>query len=212
MSLHQEETITPQGVHCPEACLLQHTGCHHPWCPKPITAECCTCLPVCHSCQQPLGAHVHQRHTEGALPTHALVWCRPQHWCVLPGHHVCNAFLLCEPQGHGSFGCWVDLPLGSRSADLHSTAVWCRTLLHSSPQPHAVGLSHPSPDGVLATTTKICSRRHFSRGQPQQALQSPMSFYMPMLCSAATVAVDCEANSASLTWAPSIFGAARFGR
>ena len=32
-----------------------------------------------------------------------------------------------------------DLPLGSRSADPHSTAVWCGNLLHSSPQPHIAG-------------------------------------------------------------------------
>lgn len=38
------------------------------------------------------------------------------------------------PPPHGSFGCCVNLPLGSRPADPHSTAVSCGNLLHSSPQ------------------------------------------------------------------------------
>ena len=181
--------MTPQGG--PGACLLQRAA-HHS-----RMLHLLACLPLLPATTWGMDGNAHTR--MGLVQATGVAWA-PRVQC------------LCEPQGHGSFGCWVDLPLGSRSADLHSTAVWCRTLLHSSPQPHAVGLSHPSPDGVLATTTKICARRHFSWGQPQQALQSPMSFYMPMLCSAATVAVDCEANSASLTWAPSIFGAARFGR
>jgi len=58
--------------------------------PDPTTAECCTRLPVCHSCAR---------------------------------------------RG-GSFGCSVNLPLGSRPVDPHSTTVWCGNLLHSSPQPH----------------------------------------------------------------------------
>lgn len=41
---------------------------------------------------------------------------------------------------HSSFGCSVNLPLGSRSADPHSTAVCCGNLLHSSPQPHTAGV------------------------------------------------------------------------
>lgn len=46
------------------------------------------------------------------------------------------------------------------------------------------------------------------RGSPLRPL------YTPMLCfvKAATAAVDCETISTSLTWAPSIFGAAHFGR
>ncbi len=68
------------------------------------------------------------------------------------------------PRGHSSFGCTVNLPLGSRSADPHSTAVCCGNLLHSSPQPHIAGLFCSSPDGVLATATKICARRHSSQG------------------------------------------------
>ena len=42
---HQEETITPQGVHGPEACLCRESvGCCHPAKgPRPITEECCTC-------------------------------------------------------------------------------------------------------------------------------------------------------------------------
>ena len=63
-----------------------------------------------------------------------------------------------------------DLPLGSRSADPHSTAVWCGNLLHSSPQPHTAGVCfHSTPDGVLATATKICSRGHSSQSHPQLA-------------------------------------------
>jgi len=45
-----------------------------------------------------------------------------------------------EELDQGSFGCLVNLPLGSRSVDPHSTAVWCGNLLHSSPQSHTAEL------------------------------------------------------------------------
>ena len=161
---------------------------------KSIAAECCTCLPVCHSCQTLQGSR--------PLAPFASHWCLEGHLGAVP----------CLPKGHDSFGCSVNLPLGSRSADPHSTAVWCGNLLHSCPQPHTTVSFRSSLDGVFATTTKICARRHSSEVQTPLALQSPMSFYMLMLCFAATAAVSCETNLASLTWAPSIFGAARFGR
>ena len=133
MNLHQEETRTPQGVHCPEACLPSQRG-HHPWCPKPITAECCTCLPVCHSCHTPLGQ---------------------SHSCPLNlGSR--NQSLYKVPQGNGSFGCSVNLPLGSRPADPHSTAVGVETC--STP--------------VLNRTQQGCSALHsmeYSLLQPRSA-------------------------------------------
>ena len=162
---------------------------------KSIAAECCTCLPVCHSCQTLQGLRPLAPFVSHLVPF-GVTWVQ----CLL------------IPKGHDSFGCSVNLPLGSRSADPHSTAVWCGNLLHSCPQPHTTGLFRSSLDGVFATTTKICARRHSSEVQTPLALQSPMSFYMLMLCFAATAAVSCETNLASLTWAPSIFGAARFGR
>ena len=117
---HQEEATTPRGVHCPEACLAQVQRCHHRGCSEPITAECCHCLPVCHSCQ-PLRARA-------TLPT--VTWCQTDTGVQCP----------CEvPEGKGSFGYLVNLPLGSRSADPHSTAVWCGNLLHSCPRPHTAG-------------------------------------------------------------------------
>ena len=118
-----------------------------------------------------------------------------------------------RPRGPRQLWLFGDLPLGSRSADPHSTAVWCGSLLHSSPQPHTAGFFHSSPDGVLATATKICARRRSSRGRPPLARRSPMSFlHDDALSIAAAAAAGCETNSASLTWAPSIFGAAHFGR
>ena len=80
-------------------------------------------------------------------------------------------------KGRGSFGCSVNLPLGSRSVDPHSTAVWCGNLLHSSPQSHTADcVCHSSFGGVLATTTKICSGGRSSREQSQHDQQSPMPF------------------------------------
>ena len=189
----------------------------------------------------------------------------------------------------GSFGCPVNLPLGSRPADPHSTAVWCGNLLHSSPQPHTAGCFVGSPLFTRWSTrycnqdlrrealplgaapagaagSHVLSTRRCSASQVTQSLSSfahptpPVAppgggpatppppppptprggsgwrwwWFGPggrgawgrcgalgvrlslilswVTASAATAAADCEANSASLTWAPSIFGAARFGR
>ena len=93
--------------------------------------------------------------------------------------------------------------------------------------------SSPSPDGVLATATKICAGGRAGGGQPPRGPRASVSF-LHCQCSAgergggarrarvtgprrapgppAASAVDCGTNSASLTWAPSVFGAARFGR
>jgi len=94
--------------------------------PRPIAAECCPCLPVCHSCHvHPWLVHVillEQKETLRDGP--ACFWRGAQ------GHQ----------RGHSSFGCSVNLPLGSRSADPHSTTVCCGNLLHSSPQPHTAGV------------------------------------------------------------------------
>ena len=77
----------------------------------------------------------------------------------------------------GSVGCSVNLPLGSRSVDPHSTAVWCGNLLHSSPQSHTADVvlfCHSSFGGVPATTTKICSGGRSSRDQSQLDQRSPL--------------------------------------
>ena len=80
--------------------------------PEPITAECCTCLPVCHSCPRPqLGP--------GSSPFSRCSLQRFRH--RLPCGHVVDALLPGEswleglraphttthvlPQGQGSFGC-----------------------------------------------------------------------------------------------------------
>ena len=74
-----EGCTAPQPAWLPVMSASPHSRCGKP---QPATAECCTCLPVCHSCPQ---------------------------------------------QRPGSFGCSVDLPLGSRSADPHPTAVGAET-------------------------------------------------------------------------------------
>ena len=54
--------------------------------------------------------------------------------------NVCQtALILGKLPGERQLWLFGDLPLGSRSADPHSTAVWCGNLLHSSPQPHIAG-------------------------------------------------------------------------
>jgi hypothetical protein len=97
------------------------------------------------------------------------------HQCIIVAHTRQRT-----PNGkgrRGSLGCSVNLPLGSRSVDPHSTAVWCGNLLHSSPQSHTADcVCHSSFDGVLATTTKICSGGRSSREQSQHGPQSPMPF------------------------------------
>ena len=156
--------------------------------PRPIAAECCPCLPVCHSC------HVHP--LVGPHSHHLLHTGPHSHWFIIMGslcaQHANASLSCCDPcpgfctramsgsseghthsssrvlavvrgllterslwrlnhgaqrchlwrpqRGHSSFGCSVNLPLGSRSADPHSTAVCCGNLLHSSPQPHTAGV------------------------------------------------------------------------
>ena len=118
-----------------------------------------------------------------------------------------------SPLLRSSFGCSVNLPLGSRPVDPHSTAVGCGNLLHSSPQPHTAGLF-----GTLLFTrwsTRYCNqdllRKTLEPGStPAGAAVSHALSTRRCSAEAATATVDCE--GASLTWAPSIFGAARFGR
>ena len=52
---------------------------------------------------------------------------------------VRQPLILGKLPGERQLWLFGDLPLGSRSADPHSTAVWCGNLLHSSPQPHIAG-------------------------------------------------------------------------
>lgn len=52
---------------------------------------------------------------------------------------VRTALILGENPKERQLWLFGDLPLGSRSADPHSTTVWCGNLLHSSPQPHIAG-------------------------------------------------------------------------
>jgi len=107
--------------------------------------------------------------------------CPHRHTAFFPGvdgtlQHTQLDVQLGE-KDQGSFGCSVNLPLGSRSVDPHSTAVWCGNLLHSSPQSHIAELCcHSSFGGVLATTTKICSGWRSSREHSQQDQQSLMPF------------------------------------
>ena len=210
--------------------------------PEPITAECCTCLPVCHSCPRPqLGP--------GSSPFSRCSLQRFRH--RLPCGHVVDALLPGEswleglraphttthvlPQGQGSFGCvWCIYHLAhgrlTRIQRLFGAETCSTPVLNRTQR----GLcSSPSPDGVLATATKICAGGRAGGGQPPRGPRASVSF-LHCQCSAgergggarrarvtgprrapgppAASAVDCGTNSASLTWAPSVFGAARFGR
>jgi len=83
-----------------------------------------------------------------------------------------------------------------------------------------------SLNGVFATTTKICAERRSSQGRPQPAqpcLSCPFYTVDALPWQNPQPTVDCEGDSTGthrddpmlqlrLTWAPSIFGAARFGR
>lgn len=176
MCLHQEETRTPRGVHCPKACSHCYqgvaTGSKAFRARRSRMLHMLACLPIL-----PLGT-LHPPTWGGTfvaplpLENTYQLWTHPAGEGCVSGYHAHHM---------GSDGCqwqlWLfsDLPLGSRSADPHSTAVWCGSLLHSSPQPHTAGFFHSSSDGVLATATKICARRHSCWDQSQRALRSPMS-------------------------------------
>lgn len=115
-----------------------------------------------------------------------------------------------EPKGPGSFGCSVNLPLGSRSVDPHSTAVGVETC--STPVLNRILWGYP-----LFTRW---STRYYNQDLHQKTLQPGLALTSSAIshalstqrCSAlaSTAMVDCE--GASLTWAPSIFGAESFGR
>lgn len=111
--MHQKETRTPRGYHqlkalesrCPE-------GCHHlnpmrgsPRAHHSRMLALLACLPF--SAHAPTET---DRHTPQVLAS-------GQH--KSQGRHAARCFVGC----HCSFGCSVNLPLGSRSADPYSTAV-----------------------------------------------------------------------------------------
>ena len=192
------------GLTAPNPALLSVTGCHHQGAPSPLQQNVAiTCLFASPASSATLRvwsqiywfdlSQVHTVHIQ---------------WPSMSGPQALRGF------SQDSFGWLVTLPLGLRPADPHSTAVWCGNLLHSCPQPHTAGLgSCPSPEW---------SNRYYNQDLHQKMLQPGATpacvaiFHVHstrlMLCWAATAAVSYGTDSASLTWAPSIFGAAGFGR
>ena len=80
-----------------------------------------------------------QLETQGPRKNPHATWC-PQTWGPKVCTNVCpEGLILGENPKERQLWLFGDLPLGSRSADPHSTAVWCGNLLHSSPQPHIAG-------------------------------------------------------------------------
>jgi len=113
----------------------------------PVAAECCTCLPVCHFCTQHAlrGSSVRDGDRTSGVEARPgprdrsgstqIRGTGPALRSTLPRPSLARS---CVSQLVCSFGYAVNLPLGSRSADPHSTAVWCGNLLHSSPRSHTV--------------------------------------------------------------------------
>lgn len=116
MSLHQEETKTPWGVHCPEACL-PHS--------RSVTTIIGVPSPsqqnVAHACLFATPARIptvgHRLlHLTAVLGCHLEAVCVPPAWAdpprrayalVTPQVHCSVSERLFHTQGHGSFGCLV---------------------------------------------------------------------------------------------------------
>ena len=141
------------------------------------------CLPVCHSCLNL------SRAGTACWVAHSWVWCwsmEPLTPSVLPTH---TTHQLLNPEGHGSFGCSVNLPLGSRPANPHSTAVWCGNLLHSSPQPHTVV-------GVVATLHPM----EYSLLQPRSAPEDTLTGVNPSGLSCLPCPSTCQCSAQLPQW------------
>jgi len=211
VSLHQEETRTPRGVHCPKACLLQSRGVttlHQGDCllsSKPIAAEGCT--PAC-LFANPIRQHTPGSAWQGGHSLHAQTqavlgpaWL-PACQGALDGfgrahsaaYHLAHGRLTCIQRLFDAEAC--STPVLNHTQQCLRTAL--RPMEYSLLQPRSA--PEDAPAGVSPS-------RHSDPLRP---------LYTPMLCSSssltATAVVDCEAHSASLTWAPSILGAAHFGR
>jgi len=233
LNLHQEETITPRGVHCP-ACLLApvHEASPPSWVSQAHRSRMLhmlACLPLLsqrpdvrvprslpptqHPSGSPSIAHrvgVHSSFPQTAFRT----WTVGDEWPPVRGARVITGAgaLPCRLRATRQLWLSGDLPLGSRPADPPSTSVGveaCSTpvLNHTQQGPSTL---HPMEYSLLQP--RSAPEGTPVGGGPNRHCSLPCPFYTTMLCSAATSAADCEANSASLTWAPSIFGAAHFGR
>ena len=227
MGLHQEETRTPRGVHCPKACLHRSQGVATG--PRAFRAQrsrmlhTLACLPVL-----PSGPPSVTTQGRKGFLLRPVCWLTPghvvgphsnSHIMALPARAwggTCEPGLGTSPEGHiichGSFGCPVIYHLA------HGRLTRIQRLFG------AEACSTP----VLNHTQRGFSTLHLMEYlllQPRSAPGGtrvgidpnghcglPCPAYTTMLCSAATAVADCKAISASLTWAPSIFGAAYFGR
>ena len=151
--------------------------------PIPAQQNVATRLPVCHSCRW-------ASHT-GALrsPACPLVNVRIDPCDDSLGSGVTGTHLVSvtgpggEDNPRCSFGCSVPLPLGSRSVDPHSTAVWCGNLLHSSPQSHtawAVPALHPMEYSLLQP--RSAPEATPVGGNPNGIRRPLCPLTLPMLC------------------------------
>jgi len=141
----------------------------------------------------PYGCHHHPTeplaHDSGILLALA---CLPFLPTRLPAHPgpACLSLSLTDwgpgfsRKNQGSFGCSVNLPLGSRSVDPHSTAVWCGNLLHSSPQSHTAELCFATPRSVEYSLLQPRSALNDARAgsTPSGISSHSCPFYTMMLC------------------------------
>ncbi len=141
-----------------------------------------------------------------------------------PPHRHDTAWVLFRAR-FGSFGCSVNLPLGSRSADPHSTAVGVEAC--STPVLNRAQRGCDVWPLFTRWSTRYCNQdlrratlEEGERGQPRPARRSPEPFLHGDALLPACVTTTSPHHSAggssegmsALAWAPSIFGAARFGR
>lgn len=128
---------------------------------------------------------------------------------------MCDVAASGGPQGPSSFGYAMNLPLGSRSADPHSTAVWYGNLLHPSPQPHTAGVCVCPLFTRWSTrycNQDLCQKTLQPGSPPAGTAVSHIALHTDALLGCHSSGQDCKAIATSLAWAPSIFGATHFGR
>ena len=177
----------------------------------PVAAECCTCLPVCHF-RVFRGGPLSPLHTPLPLPLPLPPPPLPPPASVGRGGESSGGGGGAAGGKKGgeregglsrlcSFGHSVNLPLGSRSADPHSTAVWCGNLLHSSPRSHTVvcvgctflATLHPMEYSLLQPRSAPEDAPAGIASNRSRNLQSPL--YTTMLClkcPSATAMVVCK--------------------
>lgn len=245
MSLRQEETRTPRGVHCPAVLLARILRCYHPDLPQSQHSRMLhllACLPFL-----PMGGPAAPSRPSSPTEEWGSGWACAR--CVWLQRNPARglAVPLCGahhggrrgPQQHtdgGPLPGWGGAGRGGRAPRCAALVVRCLYhLAHGrltriqrlfGAETCSTPVLNRTQRGLFQLftrwSTRYCNQDLLRRPRRRGATPAGAAGLRVLLhcqCSAkgrsrspATLAVDCGTNSASLTWAPSVFGAARFGR